>query len=72
MTTTPNTTGPVVVTGAAGFIGSHLTDALLALGVEVIAIDRGSVPSRINAKADISTLATGGRPMQLPISANPH
>ena len=28
-----------VVTGAAGFIGSHLTDRLLALGFEVIGID---------------------------------
>ena len=28
-----------VVTGAAGFIGSHLTESLLADGVEVIGID---------------------------------
>lgn len=29
----------VVVTGAAGFIGSHLSDALLALGASVIGVD---------------------------------
>ncbi|MGH2779667.1 MAG: SDR family NAD(P)-dependent oxidoreductase, partial [Actinomycetota bacterium] len=29
----------VLVTGAAGFIGSHLTDALLAEGDDVIAVD---------------------------------
>jgi len=29
----------VVVTGAAGFLGSHVTDALLARGAEVIGID---------------------------------
>ena len=28
-----------VVTGAAGFIGSHLTEALLAGGDEVVAVD---------------------------------
>jgi dihydroflavonol-4-reductase len=30
----------VVVTGAAGFIGSHLVEALVARGERVIAIDR--------------------------------
>ena len=32
----------VVVTGAAGFIGSHLVDALLASGARVVAVDRRS------------------------------
>jgi len=35
----------VVVTGAAGFIGSHVTDALLAAGHEVIGIDNLSTGS---------------------------
>ncbi|MGS2811626.1 NAD-dependent epimerase/dehydratase family protein [Nocardia sp. MW-W600-9] len=43
MTTTSPTPTRVVVTGAAGFIGSHLTDALLARETDVIAIDRRSV-----------------------------
>lgn len=30
---------PVVVTGCAGFIGSHLTEALLALGCRVVGVD---------------------------------
>ena len=32
----------VMVTGAAGFIGSHLTDALASLGATVVAVDDGS------------------------------
>ena len=29
----------VLITGAAGFLGSHLTDAVLAEGAEVIGVD---------------------------------
>lgn len=31
--------GKVLVTGAAGFIGSHVVDSLIALGYEVVAVD---------------------------------
>ncbi len=33
----------ILITGAAGFIGSHLTDALLAAGHEIVAVDNLSM-----------------------------
>ena len=42
-----------VVTGAAGFIGSHVCDALLKRGHEVIALDNLSSGSRDNIDARI-------------------
>jgi len=39
---------PVLVTGAAGFIGSHLTDGLLDLGREVTGFDNLSTGSKVN------------------------
>ncbi|HNW10295.1 MAG TPA: GDP-mannose 4,6-dehydratase, partial [Candidatus Rifleibacterium sp.] len=41
----------VAVTGAAGFIGSHLTEALLAAGAKVKAL------TRYNSKSDTGWLA---------------
>jgi nucleoside-diphosphate-sugar epimerase len=42
---------PVCVTGGAGFIGSHLCDALVALGAEVSVIDDLSTGSEENLEA---------------------
>jgi UDP-glucose 4-epimerase len=39
---------PIAVTGAAGFIGSHVVDALMARGERVIAIDNLSMGSLAN------------------------
>ena len=44
----------VVVTGGAGFIGSHIVDALIGRGDEVHVIDNyagGKREDRLNAKA---------------------
>ena len=45
--------GRAVVTGGAGFIGSHLVDALLAAGVEVIVIDDLSAGTRENLPSTV-------------------
>ena len=48
-----------IVTGGAGFIGSHVADALIKAGHEVLIIDdlsRGK-PENVNAKAELARLA---------------
>jgi UDP-glucose 4-epimerase len=40
----------ILVTGAAGFIGSHLTDKLLSLNYKVVGFDNLSAGSKINLK----------------------
>jgi UDP-glucose 4-epimerase len=44
----------VVVTGGAGFIGSHVVDRLVAIGADVVAIDDLSVGSRDNLRDALS------------------
>ena len=44
--------GPVLITGGAGFIGSHLTDALLAAGHSVRILDDLSTGKRANLPLD--------------------
>jgi UDP-glucose 4-epimerase len=42
----------VLVTGGAGFIGSHIVDVLIARGFEVVALDNESTGSRANVHPD--------------------
>src|SRR4051794_27565982 len=46
----------VVVTGGAGFIGSHVVDRLIAAGADVVAVDDLSVGTRDN----LTSAAQGG------------
>lgn len=50
---------PVVVTGGASFIGSHLTDALVTLGASVTVVDNLSsgVLSNIQARVDSGSIS---------------
>ena len=49
---TPHSLRRVVVTGAAGFIGSHLSHALLEAGTTVIGVDRRDPQHDPEAAAD--------------------
>lgn len=49
--TLPNTPRRWLVTGAAGFIGSHLTETLLTLGQHVVGLDNFATGSRRNLEA---------------------
>ncbi|MEE6260146.1 NAD-dependent epimerase/dehydratase family protein [Plantactinospora sonchi] len=48
----------VLVTGAAGFIGSHLVDALLARGVTVLGLDRRRLGEHPLAGENLATAVT--------------
>lgn len=49
--------GPILITGGAGFIGSHLADALLARGQAVRILDNLSTGKRANLPLDDARLA---------------
>ena len=51
-----------LVTGGAGFVGSHLVDHLLAMGDEVTVVDDLSTGRASNlVQAQTSSIATGAR-----------
>jgi UDP-glucose 4-epimerase len=51
-----------LVTGGAGFIGSHLSDALLARGEQVIALDNLSTGSEANVAQNLANASFQFRP----------
>ncbi|MFF4937286.1 NAD-dependent epimerase/dehydratase family protein [Micromonospora sp. NPDC000729] len=58
-------TARVLVTGAAGFIGSHVVDALLARGMQVVGLDRRRLGQ--DALADENLSAAAGNPLFTPL-----
>jgi UDP-N-acetylglucosamine/UDP-N-acetylgalactosamine 4-epimerase len=54
-----------LVTGAAGFIGSHLVEALLGMGQEVVALDNFSTGTRENLACAGGAAAEGGARLRL-------
>jgi len=57
----PFSASPVVVTGAAGFIGSHLVDSLLHGGQHVVGIDRRSPRTDSLARLNLESALTHPR-----------
>ncbi len=55
-----------VVTGGAGFIGSHLVEALLARGERVRVVDNLSTGKRGNVDAAVQAVGSEGRPFGRP------
>ena len=48
----------VLITGGAGFLGSHLSDAFIARGDEVFVLDTGSIAKvrhLLNSRASITS-----------------
>ncbi|MDN3352826.1 NAD-dependent epimerase/dehydratase family protein [Actinomadura sp. DC4] len=45
-----------LVTGGAGFIGSHVTDAFLAGGDEAVVVDNGGRPGRLDPSVPVSVV----------------
>ncbi|MEV0157778.1 NAD-dependent epimerase/dehydratase family protein [Micromonospora sp. NPDC050686] len=58
-------TARVAVTGAAGFIGSHVVDALLARGMQVVGLDRRRLGQ--DALADENLATAAGNPLFTPL-----
>ncbi len=60
----------VLVTGAAGFIGYHVCERLLARGDTVIGLDNGRVGRRV-AEGDEAVTAEAGAELQIPSDGHP-
>ena len=48
----------VLVTGGAGFIGSHVVDAMLGEGYDVVVVDNLESGGRENVSSDVEVLET--------------